>query len=136
MMPFSLESVVLALLSGLVGAVCAQLMGTRAQKQMEIRRTKLEVLRKIAGNRAAVTNQPIPEQRARFFEGLNEVMIVFSDSPKVAQALTDYKAALNTPNHNDRMIALFKAICRDGGIDPAAFNDSLFLEPFSPKLSQ
>jgi outer membrane lipoprotein SlyB len=79
-MDFSWRDFVLALLSGFVGAVCAQIIGNRAQQKMEIKRTKLDVLRKIAGNRAAVTNQPLAEQRARFFEGLNEVMIVFSGS--------------------------------------------------------
>jgi hypothetical protein len=66
-----------------------------------------------------------------FFEGLNEVMIVFSDSKDVSKALIEYNAALNTPNANDRLITLFKAICRDVGIDPNAFNDSLFLRPFT-----
>lgn len=96
-----------------------------------LQRVKLDVLRKIAGNRAAVTDIPLDEQRPRFFEGLNEVMVVFSGSNDVSRALVSYKAAVGTPNHRDRLIDLFKAICRDVGIDPSAFNDSLFLQPFT-----
>ena len=96
-----------------------------------VRQTKLEVLRKIAGNRAAVTDQPMPEQRNSFLQGLNEVMVVFADSEEVSTALVQYKAAIGTPNHNDRLTYLFKAICRDVGIDISAFNDSLFLQPFT-----
>lgn len=142
--------VILALVSGAVGAIGAQLLSiwhmrkledernalTRqleAERQtFEIRRIKLDVLRKIAGNRAAVSDKAIVEQRARFFEGLNEVMVVFSDSNGVSGALIEYKAAIGTINHNDRLIDLFKTVCRDVGIDPSAFNDSLFLGPFAP----
>lgn len=133
-------ALVLALLSGLVGALLAQLLSNwharkleDERKAFEIRRTKLDVLRKIAGNRAAVTSVPLLDHRSRFFEGLNEVMVVFSDSSQVSTALLNYKAAIGTSNHNDRLIDLFKAVCRDVGIDPTAFNDSLFLEPFIPK---
>ena len=70
--------------------------------------------------------------RVRFFEGLNEVMIVFSDSKEGLERAHEYKAALGSANHNDRLIDLFKAICRNVGIDPTAFNDSLFLGPFVP----
>ena len=90
-------------------------------------------MRKIAGNRiTAVSEKPSVEHRARFFEGLNEVMVVFSDSQEVSRALIQFKAALGTTNANDRLIDLFKAVCRDVGIDPSAFNDSLFLGPFFP----
>ena len=90
-------------------------------------------MRKIAGNRAAVTDKPLLDHRSRFFEGLNEVMVVFSGSDEVSKALIEYKASLGTTNHNDRLIDLFKAVCRDVGIDPTAFNDSLFLGPFTPE---
>lgn len=122
----------MVLLSGLIGAVAAQLLSAFLQRKLEIRRTKLEVLRKIAGSRAAVAENPLLEHRSRFFEGLNEVMIVFSGSSKVTDALIRYKSALGTPNSNDRLIDLFKVICRDVGIEPSAFNDSLFLQPFLP----
>lgn len=154
--------VVLALASGAFGAISAQLLAiwhtrrlederTALTQQLEserqhfghqleierqafeIHRVKLEVLRKIAGNRSAIGDKPIIEHRARFFEGLNEVMVVFSDSAEVSKALIGFRATLgtNNANANDRMIDLFKAICRDVGIDPSAFNDSLFLGPFS-----
>lgn len=37
-------------------------------------------------------------------------MVVFSGSDKVSKALVEYKAALGTINHNDRLIDLFKAV--------------------------
>jgi hypothetical protein len=39
----------------------------------------------------------------------------------VTDALIQYKAALGTPNALDRLIVLFKAICRDVGIEPNVF---------------
>jgi hypothetical protein len=100
-------------------------------REVLLRRTKIEVLRKIAGNRAAVSDDPVLEQLPRFLEGLNEVMIVFADSADVSTALVEYEGALNTANHNGRLTDLFKAICRDVGTDVNAFNDSLFLYPFT-----
>ena len=144
------ENVILALASGTIGAIGAQILSIwhaqRLEKErqrlaqklekerqaFEIHRMKLDVLRKIGGARAGVTERPLLEHFPRFIEGLNEVMILFSDSNEVAKALIEYKAALNTPNQFDRLIQIFKAICRDVGIDPSAFNDSLFLQPFSP----
>jgi hypothetical protein len=84
------DQVVLALASGGFGAIGSQLLSiwharkleserqalTRQleteRRAFEIHRAKLDALRKIAGNRAAVTDKPILEQRPRFFEGLNE----------------------------------------------------------------
>jgi len=119
--------VALVVVSGAAGVICAQFLSIWHARKL----VKLDVLRKIAGNRAAVSDNPLLDQRARFFEGLNEVMIVFSDSSEVSKALIEYKAALGTSNHNDRLIDLFKAICQNVGINPSAFNDSLFLQPFT-----
>ena len=103
------------------------------RQAFEIHGMKLDILRKIAGSRSAITGDLLSaEHRGRFFEGLNEIMVVFSDSRDVSNALIAFKAALGTPNANDRLIGLFKAVCRDVGIDPTSFNDSLFLQPFTP----
>lgn len=122
------SNVVLAVSSGLFGAIAARLLGIwharkleterqacvqlleRERQRFEINRTKLSVLRKIAGNRTAATESPVAEHIAPFFEGLNEVMAVFAVSPQVCSALTQYKAAQNTVNATDRLIDLFKAI--------------------------
>ena len=93
-MEFSLTNWNVPLISGLIGAVISQLLSAFFQRKLEIRRTQLDVLRKISGSRAA--------------------------------------AALGTLTSNDRLIDLFKAICLDVGIEPRVFNDSLFLEPFTP----
>jgi hypothetical protein len=88
------RDVILALVSGLFGAISAQLLsiwhGRRLETErqaFEIHRMKLDVLRKIAGSRAAVSDKPLSEHRSRFFEGLNEVMVVFSSSKDVSSAL-------------------------------------------------
>src|ERR1700680_4826573 len=56
-MGFSWTGWNIALLSGLIGAVIAQLLSALFQRRLEVRRTKLDVLRKIAGSRAAVTDK-------------------------------------------------------------------------------
>ena len=144
--------VILALASGAFGAISAQILAIWQMRQLEgertaltlklekerqafeVHRTKLEALRKIAGSRAALTASPLSEHRSRFFEGLNEVMVIFSDSNTVSGALVAFKAALGTINANDCLVDLFKAMCRDVGTEPSAFNDSLFLQPFQPTL--
>jgi hypothetical protein len=103
-MAFSWSGWNVPLLSGLIGAVCAQLLSAFLQRKLEIRRTNLEILRKIAGSWAAITDNPLVEHRLRFFEGLNELMVVFSASRQVTNALIQYKAALGSRNHDDRLI--------------------------------
>lgn len=127
-----MSDLVSILSSGLLGAVAAQLLAMRHTKKLEVRRAKLAVVTKIAGNRAAVSERSVREQSPRFFEGLNEVMVVFADSRKVSEALVEYKKSLGTENDKAKLVELFKAICRDVGIKPKAFNESLFLEPFTP----
>jgi hypothetical protein len=149
-MGITIADLTVALASGALGAIGAQLLSiwytrrlederqalirqVETQRQaFEIDRTKLAVLRKIAGNRAALTDNPVLEQHAAFFEGLNEVMVVFSGSPFVVEALNRFYEALGSPNQHDRLINLFKAMCTDVGVDLKAFNDSLFLKPFQP----
>jgi hypothetical protein len=146
----TLGDVVLALTSGALGAIGAEIVsvwhfGKLAKdyaalaKQLEaerhvfeIHRIKLEALRKIAGARTALSPLTFRENVRRFYEGLNEVMVIFSDSNAVSSALIAFKAALGTPNSNDRLLDLFKAMCRDVGIEPSALNDSMFLQPFLP----
>jgi hypothetical protein len=147
----TLGDVVLALASGALGAISAEIVSvwhfgklakeyvalTRQlemeRRTFEIRRVKLEALRKIAGSRTALTPSPLSGHLPRFYEGLNEVMVIFSDSNVVSGALVAFKGALGTASANDRLLDLFKAMCRDVGIEPSAFNDSMFLQPFQDK---
>lgn len=102
------------------------------RQSFQISQAKLAVLRKFAGNRAAVSTPSLPEHRTAFYEALNEIMIAFSGSAEVVKALDDFRTTSDPKHKNDRLITLFKAMCRDVGVDLSAFNDTLFMSPFGP----
>jgi hypothetical protein len=154
-----IEQWMVALLSGAVGALLSQLLAIgharklEAERQslderlesarqdlvrqlqaerhsFEIGQLKLGVLRKFAGNRAALTRVGVDAQRIAFFEALNEIIVAFSNSVDVVAAVDALHDAINTLNQNDRLVKLFKAMCRDTGVDITNLSDERFLRPF------
>jgi hypothetical protein len=85
-----MKETALALTSGLIAGLLVLGLQYKLDEHRETQRVKLEVVRKIVGDRAAVSTNPIAESRPEFFQGLNEAMIVFADSREVIQALEQY----------------------------------------------
>ena len=73
-----------------------------------------------------------------FQEAVNEVMIVFSDSQVVINAMENLWKVVETPHHaraekapDEAMINLMKAMCRDIGIKCKKLPDSYYLKFFT-----
>ena len=95
----------------------------------EIRRTKFQVLQQLLGNRNDVTCE-------KFTEALNKVFVIFYDSQDVLVALKDFhevtSASQKTTNlSNQKLLDLFKAMCKNLKIDPEPLTDMFFLQPFN-----
>lgn len=114
-----------SVISGILGVGIS----TWYYRRYENRKYKLESLKKFMGNRYDLTGD-------EFSRALNEIFVVFEDSPKVMEALSKYHESINSPKDSeDDMVLLFKAMCKEVGISHADFNDSFFLRPFNTRPS-
>jgi hypothetical protein len=115
--------VIAPLFSGLLGVVISTIYYRRYEK----RKMKIDTLKKFAGNRYDLNGD-------EFSRALNEIFIVFQDSPAVMEALSDYHEVVTARQESgDRLIKLFKAMCKDVNIKFEQFNDSFFLSPFNTR---
>jgi len=116
-----------ALLSGLVGVGVS----TWYHQRNEIRRAKLQVLQQLLGNRNDIRGQ-------KFTEALNQVFIIFHDSQDVLLALKPFFEVIISPQKNpaltdQKLLDLFKAMCKNLKINPATMTDNFFLYAFNIK---
>ncbi|WP_423906715.1 hypothetical protein [Candidatus Spongiihabitans sp.] len=89
-----------------------------------------ETLRKIVGYRFVLTRHTTDEAEAQFF--LNEVAVLFHDSPAVITAIRDRHSKLEVPDRqNDNLVTLFKEMCKVLKIKNDGLNDEFLLRPFS-----
>jgi len=113
-----------ALLSGIVGVIISN----RHYRTYEKHKMKVDTLKRLSANRFDVTGD-------EFSRAINEIYVVFQDSPKVLEALKDYHRALRQPDSLDYLVRLFKAMSRDVNINVDRFDDSFFLTPFNARPS-
>lgn len=120
------STILLALTSGLIGALVSSGVYVRREKRM----FKIRTLKKFSANRNHTTGD-------KFSEAINEIFIVFNDSPKVMDALEHVHSNSlkknREKNGDDGLVKLFKAMCKDTNIKYDHFNDSFFLMPFNVK---
>ncbi len=121
-----LVTVISSLLSGLVGVAVSFWFYARLEK----RKMKIETARKMFGSRYDIGSQ-------EFLESLNEIMIVFSDSQAVIEAVQAFLAVVGTPqvarsmgSADEALIKLMKAVCQNIGIKQN-FPDAYYLKYFS-----
>lgn len=123
----------LMILSSLLSGLIAVLISTAYYHRFEKRKWKLETLRRLAATRFALTHKSTEASRIEFFSALNEIHVVFQDSPKVLQHLEKMHNELNIPGRlDDNFVKLFKVIFDALGIKQIALNDSFLLRPFTP----
>ena len=119
-------TVLLALTSGLVGALISSIIYVRREKRM----FKVATLKKFAAHRYHITGDG-------FSQALNEIFVVFNDSKEVMSALEEFHKVVTgrqgTAASNDGLVKLYKAMCKDAKIKFEHFNDSFFLSPFNIK---
>ncbi len=114
-----------ALLSGLLGVGIS----TWYHQRNEIRRTKLQVLQQLLGNRNDLKGQA-------FTEALNEVFVVFYDSRDVLIALKEFYEIIVSGQRagelaNQKLLDLFKAMCKHLRINTEPLTDNFFLQAFN-----
>ncbi|MCY4613459.1 MAG: hypothetical protein OXB94_07560 [Nitrospira sp.] len=121
-----LLTVISSLLSGLVGVAVSSWFYARLEK----RRMKMETARKMFGNRHDISSP-------KFQESLNEIMIVFSDSQEIIEAVENsLTIAATSPDArpkgaaDEALIKLMKAVCRNIGIKQR-LPDAYYLKYFS-----
>jgi hypothetical protein len=120
-----LTSILLVLLSGLLGALVTVLISIR----METRRRKLQVLEQSVGNRNDIKGQP-------FTEALNQVSVVYHKSKEVLTALKAFHEVIISAQKtddlaNEKLLDLFKAMCKHLRISQEPLGDNFFLRPFN-----
>ncbi|GJL57126.1 MAG: hypothetical protein NPIRA02_42580 [Nitrospirales bacterium] len=118
-----------SLLSGLIGVLVSFYFFNRLEK----RKVKIETARKIFGSKHDM-------QSDAFTEAMNEIMIIFSDSDAVTNAMEELWEILETPitsrgesAADQKMVKLMKNICRDIGIEPKQLTDAYYLRCFTTK---
>jgi len=89
------------------------------------------VLQQLLGNRNDVRGQ-------KFTEALNQVFIIFYDSQDVLLALKAFFEVIISPRKNpaltdQKLLDLFKAMCKNLKINPEAMTDNFFLYAFNIK---
>ena len=121
-------TIIASLLSGLIGVIVSSYFYRRYEK----RKQKLDTLRRLLGNRWAITEgqeSNYEHFRGEFIAALNEVFVVFHDSAPVRDAVNKYHESTS----EDNLLRLFKAICKNLNLKvPYEFNDSIFSKPFTP----
>ncbi len=121
-------TIISSLLSGIVGVGIS----TWYYRRYEKRKQQYEVLRRIVGCRFVLLADPTtPEINAQFFSALNEVMVIFHDSPEIIKALKEFHQGVDIPNRqNDNIVTLIKKMCKELDIKNTELNDEFLLRPF------
>ena len=124
-------TVLLSLLSGLVGVVLATYLNSHLFQKHHRLSMKRDVLVRFVGNRH-LFNHTLRIDNNEPFVSLNQTFVVFEDSPVVISALKELHGALGTDRVDDKMISLIKAMADASGIRNNNLNDSFLLTPFIP----
>lgn len=120
-----LITVIAALSSGILGVIISIVYHRRAERT----RAKIETLKNFCGYRYDLKGED-------FTKTLNEIFIVFQDSEDVLEKLNKFHevvVARQADLANDKLVALFKAMCKDLKINPDKYSESFFLKAFNVK---
>ncbi len=130
------------LLSGAIGAIVGSLAAAiytnSFSRIQEIRRVKLDTLRKLAATRYMLTSG-YGDRPDAFLQALNEASIVFQDSPKVLGVLEELHSdvlggRVNDPILEQHLLKLFQAMFDNLGIDHGNLRDSYITKPFTRRI--
>jgi len=119
-------TIIISLTSGLITFAISTWFYVRHEE----RKQKLEVFRKLMGNRHGLIASPDREVEREFFKALNEAFVVFGKSPEVLKAILNFKSYPNRASDNFTLLA--RSICSDLKIPDATIKDDFFNEPFIP----
>lgn len=120
-----LITIISSLISGIAGVVISIVYHKKAEK----RQAKLNTLKQFVGYRHDLKSE-------NFTKALNEIFIVFQDSQPVLEKLKNFHETIVSGQKgvaNDKLVLLFKEMCKDLNIDPSKYSESLFLKAFNIK---
>lgn len=122
-------SIILIFASAFVSGLLGVLVSTLYHKRSERRREKWLILKQLIGNRHDITGEA-------FTEALNSVFVVFYDSRDVKQALKEFHEVVVRPYRtqqevNQKLLELFKAMCKNLKINVEPLTDNFFLEAYN-----
>ena len=121
--------IALVIISSLISGIIGVLISIFYHKRSDKKRTKIDVLRNFVGYRHDLKGN-------EFTKALNEIFVVFCDSPDIQTKVKNLHEVLNSGQHtlaNDRLYKLFKAMCNDLKIDTSTFEESSFIKVFNIK---
>ena len=123
----STANVLVTIISSLISGIIGVIISTIYYRRYEKRKMKVDTLKRFVGNRYDLKGD-------EFSRALNEIFVVFHDSQGVMNALSAYHEKVTTgQDSEDRLIRLFKAMCKDLGIRHEQLTDSFFLRPFNTR---
>lgn len=131
----------LIIFSGLISSLISVTISIRYYQWNENRRVKLQVLYNLFGNRhVLIENRNYSDKEAQLFiEALNQVFVVFYDSDEVLATLKAFHEVVTAPQKADdsiriqKLLDLFKAMCKNLKINSKFLSDNFFLQPFDIK---
>ena len=127
-------SILITVISSLLSGLITFIISTGFYIRHEERKQKVEVFRKLMGNRHGLADNTDSIALSKFFEALNEAFVVFGKSDQVLKAIQDFK---NHPERaSDNVVILARAICRDLKIKDSTLNDEFFNTPFISALGR
>lgn len=112
-----------SLISGIAGVIISIIYYRKNEKQ----RAKMETLKNFVGYRYYLKGE-------NFTKTLNEIFVVFQDSKDVLEKLNQFHEVVVLQQAdvvNDKLISLFKAMCKDLKINSNRYSESFFLKAFN-----
>lgn len=127
---FIISAIISALVSGLFATCIYSYLNRQHTKNL----LKRDVLRRLAGNRFALTKPGAGGgSKGEPFIALNEIFVVYADHPKVISALRKMHEDLALPDRLlGNLVSLIKAMAKAAKVPIHQLNDDFFLRPFTP----
>jgi hypothetical protein len=118
----------ISLVSGLIGS----LLTSHIYWRYERKRLKIDVLRRVVGNRYLLTPQYLNNDSDTndFCAAINEVCVIYIRHKNVIDALKAYQKDGGTA---DGLTTLIKEMCSSVNLDYKGLNDLILEKPFAPK---
>ncbi len=121
------NSILITIISSLLSGLLGIFISSQFYLNLEKRKLKTDTVRRLLGYRYHLTGEG-------FTRALNEAFIIFADNKKVVKAIEELHVTAITPGKPDidnKLISLFKAVCKDVKCLPRNINDTYFLKVFN-----
>jgi len=120
------KEIAIIVISSIASGILGVLISISYHRKSDQKRTKMDVLRNLAGNRHNSNGDD-------FTKALNEIFVVFNKSKKIQTLVNDLhtKISLKQEHVDTKLYELFIALCKDLKINTSAYNESSFMNVFN-----